>query len=77
MKLLSSRIALAAAEMDSCWSTLAVAKIEALKMIIDLGPEGGYRGGQIIAEGTPEQVAANPASHTGRFLAPLLKKARK
>jgi excinuclease ABC subunit A len=51
--------------------------IKTADWIIDLGPEGGYRGGQIIAEGTPEQVAANPASHTGRFLAPLLKKARK
>ncbi len=51
--------------------------IKTADWIVDLGPEGGYRGGQIIAEGTPEQVAANPASHTGRFLAPLLKKARK
>lgn len=36
--------------------------------IIDLGPEGGVGGGQIIAVGTPEEVAANPASHTGRYL---------
>lgn len=36
--------------------------------IIDLGPEGGDRGGQIIATGTPEQVANNPASHTGEYL---------
>jgi excinuclease ABC subunit A len=40
--------------------------------LIDLGPEGGAGGGQIIASGTPEQVAANPASHTGHYLAPLL-----
>ncbi|HET7398445.1 MAG TPA: excinuclease ABC subunit UvrA [Intrasporangium sp.] len=40
--------------------------------IIDLGPEGGSRGGRVIAEGTPEQVAAVDASHTGRFLAPVL-----
>ncbi len=40
--------------------------------VIDLGPEGGTGGGRVIAEGTPEQVAAVPASHTGRFLAPLL-----
>jgi len=40
--------------------------------IIDMGPEGGDKGGEVVAEGTPEQVAANPASHTGRFLAPLL-----
>jgi len=40
--------------------------------IIDLGPEGGHRGGQIIGQGTPEDVAQNPASHTGRFLAKML-----
>ena len=40
--------------------------------IIDLGPEGGVGGGHVIAEGTPEEVAANPASVTGEFLAPLL-----
>jgi len=40
--------------------------------IIDLGPEGGEAGGRIVAEGTPEEVAANPVSHTGRFLADLL-----
>ncbi|MGH7460581.1 MAG: excinuclease ABC subunit UvrA, partial [Longimicrobiales bacterium] len=40
--------------------------------IIDLGPEGGQGGGQIVAEGTPEEVAARPVSHTGRFLADLL-----
>ena len=36
--------------------------------MIDLGPEGGDRGGSIVAEGTPEQVAQVEASHTGRFL---------
>lgn len=40
--------------------------------VIDLGPEGGHRGGEIVAEGTPEQVAANPRSFTGQALAPLL-----
>ena len=35
---------------------------------IDLGPEGGEMGGRIVAEGTPEQIAENPASHTGRYL---------
>ena len=48
--------------------------IKTADWVIDLGPEGGHRGGAIIAEGTPEQVAANPESHTGRFLAPLLEK---
>jgi len=41
--------------------------------VIDLGPEGGAGGGQIIAEGTPEEVAANSASHTGGFLARMLR----
>lgn len=40
--------------------------------VIDLGPEGGDGGGKIVAQGTPEQVAQNKSSHTGRFLAPLL-----
>ncbi len=40
--------------------------------LVDLGPEGGDGGGQVIAEGTPEDVAKVPVSHTGRFLAPLL-----
>ena len=43
--------------------------------IIDMGPEGGSGGGLVIAEGTPEQVAAQPDSHTGRFLAPVLERA--
>jgi excinuclease ABC subunit A len=43
--------------------------------VIDLGPEGGDGGGKIVAEGTPEQVAAVKGSYTGRFLAPLLRKA--
>jgi excinuclease ABC subunit A len=41
--------------------------------IIDLGPEGGHNGGQLIACGTPEEIAACRASHTGRFLAELLR----
>lgn len=47
--------------------------IKTADWIVDLGPEGGSGGGQIIAEGTPEQVAKSKISHTGRFLAPLLK----
>ena len=42
--------------------------------IIDLGPEGGDRGGTVVAEGTPEQVAACEASYTGQYLKPLLEK---
>jgi excinuclease ABC subunit A len=44
--------------------------------VIDLGPEGGDGGGRIIGTGTPEDIAANPASHTGRFLSPLLAPAK-
>ena len=40
--------------------------------VIDLGPEGGEAGGRIIVEGTPERVAAEPASYTGEYLGPLL-----
>ncbi|WP_217490837.1 excinuclease ABC subunit UvrA [Candidatus Nitrospira nitrificans] len=46
--------------------------IKSADWIIDLGPEGGAAGGQIVAEGRPEQVANVPASHTGRFLAQAL-----
>jgi excinuclease ABC subunit A len=42
--------------------------------IVDLGPEGGNGGGEIIATGTPEQVADNSASHTGHFLKPVLER---
>ncbi|HET7736243.1 MAG TPA: excinuclease ABC subunit UvrA [Nocardioidaceae bacterium] len=46
--------------------------IKTADWIVDMGPEGGNRGGIVVAEGTPEEVAAHPDSHTGRFLAPLL-----
>ncbi len=42
--------------------------------VIDLGPEGGHNGGRLIAYGTPEEIAACAASHTGRFLTELLRK---
>ncbi|WCT76089.1 excinuclease ABC subunit UvrA [Novosphingobium humi] len=48
--------------------------IKTADWIIDMGPEGGVRGGMVVAEGTPEQVAANPASFTGGYLKPLLKR---
>jgi excinuclease ABC subunit A len=51
--------------------------IKTADWILDLGPEGGDGGGRIVAEGTPEDIAASPASHTGRFLAPLLMRATK
>ena len=46
--------------------------IKSADRIIDLGPEGGDRGGEIVVAGTPEEVAACDRSHTGRFLAPVL-----
>ncbi|MGI6408420.1 MAG: excinuclease ABC subunit UvrA [Thiopseudomonas sp.] len=46
--------------------------IKTADWVVDLGPEGGSRGGQIIATGTPEQIAASDQSHTGRFLKPIL-----
>ncbi len=50
--------------------------IKVADWIIDLGPEGGVRGGEIVATGTPEDVAANPRSFTGHYLAPLLERSR-
>lgn len=46
--------------------------IKTADWLIDLGPEGGTGGGQIVATGTPEDVAANDLSHTGQFLRPML-----
>jgi excinuclease ABC subunit A len=46
--------------------------IKTADWIVDMGPEGGNRGGLVVAEGTPEEVAASPDSYTGQFLAPLL-----
>ena len=46
--------------------------IKTADWVIDMGPEGGSSGGEIVASGTPEQIAAHPRSHTGEFLRPLL-----
>ena len=48
--------------------------IKTADYIIDIGPEGGAGGGTVIARGTPEEVAANPASYTGKYLKPYLKR---
>jgi excinuclease ABC subunit A len=50
--------------------------IKTADRIVDLGPDGGDEGGQVVATGTPEEIAAVEASHTGRFLAELLEPAR-
>jgi excinuclease ABC subunit A len=49
--------------------------IKSADWIIDMGPEGGSGGGQVVAEGTPEEIAACPQSHTGHWLAPVLRAA--
>ncbi len=48
--------------------------IKTADWVIDLGPEGGFRGGELVAEGTPEVIVKNTKSHTGLHLKPLLKK---
>jgi excinuclease ABC subunit A len=50
--------------------------IKTADWIIDMGPEGGSGGGQIIACGTPEQIAEHSGSHTGHYLAPVLARAK-
>ena len=50
--------------------------IKTADWVIDLGPEGGDSGGGVVATGTPEEVAAEPASYTGRYLAPYFNKAK-
>jgi excinuclease ABC subunit A len=45
--------------------------------VIDMGPEGGFRGGTVVAQGTPEQIAKISNSYTGKYLAPMLKKTTK
>ena len=48
--------------------------IKTADYIIDIGPEGGDKGGTVVATGTPEEIAANPASHTGKYIDAILKK---
>ena len=50
--------------------------IKTADWVIDMGPEGGDGGGKIVAQGTPELIARTPASHTGHYLAPVLKRRR-
>ena len=51
--------------------------IKTADWIIDLGPEGGDAGGEIVASGTPEKIAATKKSYTGQFLAPVLSRGSK
>jgi excinuclease ABC subunit A len=51
--------------------------IKTADYVIDLGPEGGAAGGEVIAAGTPEEVAANKRSYTGQFLAEMLGKSER
>jgi excinuclease ABC subunit A len=51
--------------------------IKSADRIIDLGPEGGEAGGEVVATGTPEQIAASPASYTGQFLRSLVEPAER
>ena len=46
--------------------------IKTADYIIDMGPEGGDKGGTVIARGTPEEVADNPVSYTGKYIHPML-----
>ncbi len=48
--------------------------IKTADWLIDMGPEGGDKGGEVLVVGTPEQIAAHPDSHTGRFLRPVLER---
>jgi len=48
--------------------------IKSSDYLIDFGPEGGTRGGRVVAKGTPEEVANNKNSHTGKYLAKVLRK---
>jgi excinuclease ABC subunit A len=47
--------------------------IKSADWVVDLGPEGGEKGGEIVAEGTPEEIASNPRSHTGHALRRVLR----
>ena len=53
--------------------SVALIRRDGREHLILLGPEGGVKGGEIVAVGTPEQVVKEPRSYTGKYLAPLLK----
>jgi len=51
--------------------------IKSADYVIDIGPEGGFRGGELVAKGTPEDIANNPKSHTGKYLKRILAKEKR
>ena len=59
--------------MESTLFHMSLEVIKSADHIIDLGPEGGDKGGKILATGTPEEVAKVKGSHTGKFLKEMLK----
>ena len=67
-----SRTALIVSNTFAAMSKSASVVIKSADWVIDLGPEGGAVGGKIVAEGTPEEIAANLLSHTGKWLARVL-----
>jgi excinuclease ABC subunit A len=50
--------------------------MQAADWLVDFGPGAGVKGGEVVAEGTPEAVAKSPRSYTGKYLAPLLERGR-
>jgi excinuclease ABC subunit A len=56
-----------------CYSSNLRNVVSRVDWIIDLGPDGGDKGGEIVVVGTPETVAEHPTSHTGRYLKEVLK----
>ena len=68
------KIPIAQFHFDLVLSRYVLLVIKTADWIVDLGPEGGSGGGEILVAGTPETVANCEASHTARFLKPLLKK---
>jgi len=56
-----------------CYSNNSRNAVSRADWIVDLGPEGGDKGGEIVVVGTPETVAEHPTSHTGRYLKEVLK----
>ena len=67
--------------LKECGNTIVIIEhnLDVIKMadwIVDLGPEGGAKGGRVVAEGAPEDVARVKASFTGQYLAPYLRKKR-